>query len=74
MRVPAGLGVAVGRSVCVAEGASVALGGESTRDRSTGIAVGEKICCATGSPNRADATVEESKTSARSSHCQPASM
>jgi hypothetical protein len=36
--------------------------------------VGGKIWLATESPKKAEATVEESKTSASASHCQPASM
>jgi len=39
-----------------------------------GAAVNGKKRFATGSPNKADATVEENKTSANTSHCQPASM
>ncbi|HVF25293.1 MAG TPA: hypothetical protein VNA23_05345 [Anaerolineales bacterium] len=35
---------------------------------------GGKSWLATGSPNKADATTNENKTTASASHCQPASM
>lgn len=74
--VPSGLGVivSVGFSVAVAEGAGVALGSGVTIGKSTGMSVRGKIWLATGFPNKAEATVDDSKTSASSSHCQPASV
>lgn len=74
--VPSGVRVAAGVlvRVCVAEGIAVSLEGEVEIGMEMGAAVGGKNWLATGSPNKADATVEENKTSAKTSHCQPASM
>lgn len=70
VRVPSGVNVAVAVFVFVDEGMRVALG----RGVIVGVAVGGgKSWFATGSPNMAEATLNENKTSANASHCQPAS-
>ena len=70
----AGVRVAVTVRVRVDEGTGVSSETVVEAGSKTGISVGEKIWFATGSPNKAEATVEENRTSASSSHCQPASM
>lgn len=74
VRVTAGVRVSVGTAVEIGEETIVTAVGEFEMDRSTGTGVRARIWFATGSPNKAEATVEENKTSARSSHCQPASI
>lgn len=74
VKVLAGVRVAVNVRVRVAEGIGVSSGPVVEAGSETGISVGEKIWLATGSPNKAEATVEENRTSASSSHCQPASI
>ena len=66
--------VAVGLSVAVGKRTTGALGSGVKRGMSVEADVGGKIWLATESPKKAEATVEESKTSASASHCQPASM
>ena len=73
---PSGVRVAVGVPVFVGEGISVAVG----RGGRVGVWVGEAVAVgggkswfATGSPNKADATLNENNTDARVNHCQPAS-
>jgi hypothetical protein len=74
VNVPSDVGVALGLSVGVKEGTGVSLGSAVCVSVTIGVTVPGKIWFATGSPNRAEATVEENKTSANKSHCQPASM
>jgi hypothetical protein len=62
--------VAVAVIVFVGEGRRVAVG----RGVIVGVAVGGgKSRLATGSPNKADAALDENNTKARINHCQPAS-
>jgi hypothetical protein len=74
VRVATGVRVSVGTAVEVEEGTIAAAVAEVEMGRSTGRGVSARIWFATGSPNKAEATVEENKTRARSSHCQPASI
>jgi hypothetical protein len=71
MGADSGVRVARGVSVGIADGPNVALG---SMGRATGTVVAGKNWFATGSPNRAEATVDESNTNASNSHCHPASM
>ena len=74
VRLSSGVAVTLAVLVGIGAGASVELGSAVRRGMEIGRAVGEKIRFAMGSPNKADATVEENNTSARINHCQPASM
>jgi len=66
--------VAAGVSVPVAEGRSVAVGRGVFVGDAVGPGVGGKNWFATGSPTRAEATLNENRRSASSSHFQPASI
>jgi len=68
-------GVGVRLSVRVGTDGTVALG-SGVRGTGTFVEVtaGARNWLASGSPRTAEATVEESRTSASASHCQPASM
>lgn len=71
VRVPSGVNVAVAVLVFVGEGGRVAVG----RGVVVGVVVGGgKRRFATGSPNIADAALNENNTKARVNHCQPASI
>ena len=71
VRVPSGVKVAVDVGVRVGDGISVAVGRGVAVDVTVGVG-DSRSWFTTGSPNIADATVNESKRSARISHCQPA--
>ena len=76
VNVPSGVTVAVAVCVFVGGGMRVAVGGGVRVRVGVGSAVavgGGKSWFATGSPNKADAALNEKSTSARASHCQPAS-
>ena len=74
VKVNSSVAVAVGVSVRVAEGRRVAVGGGVCVGDAVGPGVGGKSWFATGSPTRAEATLNENKKSASSSHFQPASI
>ena len=74
VKLPSGAKLGVAKSVGVEDGIDVALGDAVEMGITIGSAVGGKNWFATGSPNKADTTVEENKTSANASHCQPASV
>ena len=76
MRVPSGVNVIVAVFVWVNEGVKVAFG----RGVVVGVCEGEVVAVgggksrfATGSPNKADAVLNENNANARISHCHPAS-
>ena len=76
VRVPSGVKVTVAVSVLVTEGVRVAVGGGVVVGVCEGKGVtvgGGKSRFATGSPNKADAVLNENKINARISHCHPAS-
>lgn len=73
VRVPSGVNVAVDVFVFVGEGMRVAVGSGVRVGVKVEVGGGGKSWFATGSPNKADATLNENKTSARVNHCQPAS-
>lgn len=60
-------------SVFVDEGMRVEVGIGVLVGVMVGVGGGGKSWLATGSPNKADAILNENNTSARVSHCQPAS-
>ena len=65
--------MAVGVSVFVGEGTSVRVGRGVPVGVIVGVGGGGNSWFATESPNSADARLNENNTSARVSHCQPAS-
>lgn len=73
---PSGVKVAVAVLELVGDGIRVTVG----RGVRVGVCVGEVVAVgggkswfATGSPNKAEARLNENKTNARINHCQPAS-
>ena len=61
-------------SVFVADRMRVEVGRGVLEGVMVGVGGGGKSWFATGSPNKADAKLNENNTSARVSHCQPASI